>query len=130
MVHLAVIHDVTGYLLVILVNRLDVDADGMIAHSAGHGQAAVTQAEVDVGAPLQRRLATRVVDELWQLPDAVLLFQRLLQQAVGGKAQALVALVAVAQGILPPLLTDREQRLLQVKVVDMFVDVNQLLPLE
>ena len=130
MVHLAVIHDLTGYVHVILVKRLDVDADGMVAHSAGHGQAAVTQAEVDVGAPLQRWLAAGVVDELGQLMDTVLDVKGSLQQAVGGKAQALVALVAVAQGILPPLLTDREQRLLQVKVVDMFVDVNQLLPLE
>ena len=50
----------------------------------------------------------------------------MLQQAVGGQTQALVTLLPVAQGVLPPLRADRGKRLLQVKSVNMVVDVDQL----
>jgi hypothetical protein len=87
----------------------------------------VAQAEVDVGMPLQQRLAFVSISENGRLIDAVFQHQGALQQAVGGNAQALVALLPVAQGVFTPLRADRRQRLLQVKTVDMVVDVGQFL---
>ena len=116
-----------GYLWAVMVHCLDVDTDGMVTNGHGHGLVAVAQAEVDVMMSLQQRLALISIGENGRLVDAVFLEQSMLQQAVGGQTQALVTLLPVAQGVFAPLGADRRQRLLQVKTVDMVVDVGQFL---
>ena len=122
--HLVIVHDACGDLLVVMVQRLDVDADGPVAHGTSHCGAAMAHAEVDVGVSGQGRLAVGVIGELRQLVDAIFRHQCPMQQPVGRHAQAPVALMAVTQGLLPPLGADSGQRLLQVKIIDMIVDVD------
>ena len=115
-----------GYLGAVMVHCLDVDTDGMVTNGHGYCLVAVAQAEVDVGMPLQQRLAFVSISENGRLVDAVFLEQSMLQQAVGGQAQALVKLLPVAQGVFAPLGADCRQCLPQVKSVNMVVDVDQL----
>ena len=127
MPHFVIAHHMAGYLWAVMVHCLDVDTDGMVTQGHGHGLVAVAQAEVDVGMPLQQRLAFVSISENGRLVDAVFLEQSMLQQAVGGQTQALVTLLPVAQGVFAPLGADCRQCLPQVKSVNMVVDVGQFL---
>ena len=122
-----IVHHMAGYIGAVMVHCLDVDTDGMVTQGHGHGLVAVAQAEVDVMMSLQQRLAFVSISENGRLVDAVFLEQSMLQQAVGGQAQALVTLLPVAQGVFAPLGADCRQCLPQVEAVDMVVDVDQFL---
>lgn len=124
LMHLVWVHHAPGDLDVVVVKRFNVDADGVVTHSHGHRLVAVAQAKVYAGMSSKQWLTLAVIGENGRLVDAVFQQQGTLQQAVSGQAQALVPLLAVAQGIVTPLLAHCCQCLPQVKIVDMVVDVD------
>ena len=65
-----------------------------------------------------------IIMEQWRFIDSILLEQGPLQEPEGRYRQALVALLAVTQGVLAALRAYLAQGLLQVEVVDMVIKVN------
>ena len=122
--HFTVAHHAAGNLGAVVSCGLDVDADRTVTQGDGHRLMAVAHAEVDVGMAFKQGLAAIVMDKYGQFIDAVFQQQGTLKQAVGGYAQPLVTLLAVAQGIVTSLRADRRQCLVKVKSVDILVDIK------
>ena len=65
-----------------------------------------------------------IIMEQWRFIDSILLEQGVPQEPIGRYTQALVALLAVTQGVLAALRAHFLQGLLQVEVLDMVIQVN------
>ena len=72
------VHGIAHHVLLIATHRLDVDAHGPVADSAGHGLAAVAQAEVNLRVTDDEGFAVRTVFKQRVLRQSVLLAQCLL----------------------------------------------------
>lgn len=125
----ALVHHTPSDVLAVMGKRLHIDADGAVAEGASNGLVAMTYRKVySVWCMVyEGGLAVGGIGELGEVSDAVFLLQSALQQAIGRHTQTLVNFLTVTQGLLPPLGTDRSQRLLQIKVPYALVDVDHFL---
>ena len=90
----------------VVLNRLDIDSHWMIAHGTSHRLMTVAQAKMNVGATLEHRFTVSAIVKHWSLIYAILEPQSPMQEPISRHTEALIALLAIPQGIFTPLRAD------------------------